>query len=254
MSQGVHDQIEAVTGILEFDQPVTAFSLMRRRNAEPLDIARNLRPRISVYRSCNILSKSASQMLLSTALKFSLDNTKQIPNNTGVFCGGQTQASVREATLLVQLTCRVGGPMRLLDPQKLDRFFSESAVAPRDVLNGSLLERSLALLPDERLIMELAFKSYLTHRQIAQLLNVPAGTVTRRLQRICRRLRDPLVVLLLDERCPLPSDTRAIAIGHFLHNRSATQLSRQLGIRRQEILRTLNYVRGWHRGVRDVRP
>jgi len=39
MSQGVHDQIEAVTGILEFDQPVTAFSLMRRRNAEPLDIA-----------------------------------------------------------------------------------------------------------------------------------------------------------------------------------------------------------------------
>jgi len=150
--------------------------------------------------------------------------------------------------------------MPLVDQQYIDHVLSERSAPPHapsrpncDGSNRSLLERARFLLPPEKLLLELAFKNQLSHRQIAQILTIPAGTVTRRLQRICRRLRDPMILALLEHECELPAETRALAIAHFLHRRSAAQLAGQHARSEGEVLRLLEYVRGWYRGVTCAR-
>ena len=150
--------------------------------------------------------------------------------------------------------------MPLVDQQYIDHVLSERA-APKpcpsrtqgDGTNRSLLERARFLLPPEKLLLELAFKNQLSHRQIAQILSVRAGTVTRRLQRICRRLRDPMIVALLEDDCDLPDDTRALALAHFLHRRATAQLAWEHARSEGEIVLLLEYVRGWHRGLSCAR-
>jgi DNA-directed RNA polymerase specialized sigma24 family protein len=148
--------------------------------------------------------------------------------------------------------------MPLVDQQYIDHVLSERSAPPPspargDGPNRSLLDRARFLLPPEKLLVELAFKNHLSHRQIAQILSIPAGTVTRRLQRICRRLRDPMILALLEDTCELPTETRALALAHFLHRRSAAQLAREHSRSEGEILRLLEYVRGWYRGITSAR-
>jgi DNA-directed RNA polymerase specialized sigma24 family protein len=143
--------------------------------------------------------------------------------------------------------------MPLLDHRHIDRM--HDALSPAEArdsfetINGSLLDRARFLLPPDKLLIEMAFKNLLSHRQIGQIIGIPAGTVTRRLQRICRRLRDPMILMLIDESCPLPSDHRAVAIGRFLHGRSTVHLARLHHLSPSEVRRAIDYVRGWFRGV-----
>jgi hypothetical protein len=149
--------------------------------------------------------------------------------------------------------------MPLVDQTYIDRVLSDRSCArthgPR-VVGATLLERARHLEPAEKLLVELSFKNHLSHRQIGQLMKVQAGTITRRLQSICRRLRDPLVLALIDDAGPgdaLSEETRALALQHFLHRKSATQLARIYSRTKREIGRQLEFVRGWHRGVTHAR-
>jgi DNA-directed RNA polymerase specialized sigma24 family protein len=149
--------------------------------------------------------------------------------------------------------------MPLVDQAYIDRVLSDrpspGAASARPV-GLTLLERASHLEPAEKLLAELAFKNHLSHRQIGQILSVPAGTITRRLQRICRRLRDPLILALIDPRGAaeaLPEQTRALAVQHFLHRRSAAELARTYSRSEREISRELDFVRGWHRGITHAR-
>jgi len=143
--------------------------------------------------------------------------------------------------------------MPLVDHRHIDRMMPRTSIAaqraPLESANGALLRRAQFLAPRDRLLVEMAFEKQLSHRQIGQLMSIPAGTVTRRLQRICRRLRDPMIVLLMDECCPLPPDQRDLALEHFLNRCPATELSRLHQVPRWEINRRLDYVRGWYRGI-----
>jgi len=153
--------------------------------------------------------------------------------------------------------------MPLMDQMYIDRVLSDrpsprSQAPARGAAGSSLLERARHLEPDEKLLVELAFKNHLSHRQIGQLMKVEAGTITRRLQRICTRLRDPLILSLIDDCArrsthALPEQTRALALGHFLHRKSATELARVYGRSEREISRALDFVRGWYRGVTHAR-
>src|SRR4051794_38433568 len=84
-----------------------------------------------------------------------------------------------------------------------------------------LLKERIELLDrDDQILLELTLSTNVSQRRIAEMLGVEPGTVTRRLQRLSRRLRDPLVVRLLDPRCPLGPDYRQIGVEHFLAGRS----------------------------------
>jgi DNA-directed RNA polymerase specialized sigma24 family protein len=76
-----------------------------------------------------------------------------------------------------------------------------------------------------------------------------AGTVTRRLRRLMRHLRDPLVVAVTDPLCTLPAEHRQITIEYFLHELSIPKIAQIHQLTRFEVREMLEYVRGWHRGV-----
>ncbi len=83
--------------------------------------------------------------------------------------------------------------------------FQDDSVRQRQVL------RRAELLPEqERLLVELALRQ-VRRRRIAKLLNLTAGNICRRIHRLNQRLHDPIVVALLDDRCPLPADPRRMA-------------------------------------------
>jgi hypothetical protein len=140
--------------------------------------------------------------------------------------------------------------MPLVDSRRLD-FLAE------DVPHGSqepaqhemLLERASVLEPRDRLLLELTFKRNLTVREIARILERPAGTVSRRLHRLCKRLRDPLVAALIDARCPLTPEYRILAIEYFAQGRLIADLEDRHQIPRGKIRAMLHFVRGWYRGV-----
>ena len=143
--------------------------------------------------------------------------------------------------------------MPLVDHRRIDQDFTTQPPRSSAPHRDGLLRRARHLQPQEKLLVELAFKNQLSHRQIAQILHVPAGTISRRLGRVCRLLRDPMILALLENECELPAETRALAIAHFLHRRSAAQLAGQHARSEGEVLRLLEYVRGWYRGVTCAR-
>jgi hypothetical protein len=88
-----------------------------------------------------------------------------------------------------------------------------------------------------------------SYRLIARVLCVPAGTVCRRARRIGARLHDPLVVALLEERCPLAPEIRQMGIEHFLAARSARQIAEMHRMSPGQVRSALEFVRGWHNGI-----
>jgi DNA-directed RNA polymerase specialized sigma24 family protein len=141
-----------------------------------------------------------------------------------------------------------GVNMILLPGPEIDRIRARpmpDLAAAIDVV----MSRAHWLLPDDRLIIELAIRNRVPHRQIAIALKVPAGTVSRRVRRILRRLNDPLSVALLDARCPLPADHREVGVEHFVQGLSASALAQKHDASAQHIRRMIMYVRGWHRGA-----
>ena len=142
--------------------------------------------------------------------------------------------------------------MRLRANDILDRI----EVRPKpDLWNArsELLERAVYLLPDDRRLIELVVKNHLTQRQLAQILNIPAGTVCRRVRKVINRLCDPLAVSLLAPGNPLPAEHRQLAIEHWLQGQSRTQLAEKHQMTMSDVHRMLEFVRGWHRAATTMR-
>jgi hypothetical protein len=140
--------------------------------------------------------------------------------------------------------------MRLMDPRTLEHL--PARIRPRLVEADPLTLRQLRHLSDkDRLIMELTLESRASRRQLAAALNLAPGNVTRRYHSILRRLRDPLVLSLTSPDCTLPPQHREIGIGRFLHRSTIRQLMREYHLTYGQVKHTLEYIRGWHRGMSD---
>jgi DNA-directed RNA polymerase specialized sigma24 family protein len=114
---------------------------------------------------------------------------------------------------------------------------------------ASILARARLLGQDDRLLVELALQSRVSRRKLGQIFHVPAGTVTRRLQRLARRLHDPVVIDLLDDSCPLTPEYRQVGIERFLRGQSAAAIADKHRMRPADVQLILHFVKGWHNGL-----
>ena len=142
--------------------------------------------------------------------------------------------------------------MQLCDNRVLERG-TQRRIESDDLIAAKKVLARAALLPEkDRLLVELALRR-VTHRRIGELMKLPPGTVTRRIQRLSKRLHDPIVIALLDERCPLEPDVRQLGVERFLIGMTEREVSARHEIKRDQLKRRLEYIQGWVRGLRHAR-
>ena len=125
----------------------------------------------------------------------------------------------------------------------LERSGSRGEVVER------LRDRIDLLLPNDRILIELVLSGAVTRARAAELLGVPAGTVSRRVKRVSERLYNPIVGALMEPRCPLSPDYRQVGVEHFLTGLTLGALAAKHGIGPREVRRRIEFVRGWYRGL-----
>lgn len=138
--------------------------------------------------------------------------------------------------------------MPLVDSLRLDQVTLENPPIPTHP-NQVLFARARALGPDDRLVIELAFGKNLSVRQIALILKRPPGTISRTLNRLCKRLRDPIVAALLEADCPFSPQFKRIAMEYFAQGMRMRDIGRRHQKTRLQVRAILAFVRGWYRGV-----
>jgi hypothetical protein len=144
--------------------------------------------------------------------------------------------------------------MITLDPATLDRF-PDTAVTPQpiDQRYAQLLCLLKFLSDQDRLIIEMFLRHGMSQRQIGRALQIPSGTITRRIRAILARLNDPLTHALLSEHCTLTPDDRQIGVEHFLQRMTLRQLARRHQLNCRQLRSRIEYIRGWFYGQRPAR-
>ena len=142
--------------------------------------------------------------------------------------------------------------MQLYDNRVLERGTQRRIESDDLIAAKSVLARASLLPERDRLLVELALRR-VTHRRIGELMKLPPGTVTRRIQRLSKRLHDPIVIARLDERCSLDPDLRQLGVERLLIGMSGREISAKHEIKRDQIKRRLEYIHGWFRGLRTGR-
>jgi DNA-directed RNA polymerase specialized sigma24 family protein len=119
----------------------------------------------------------------------------------------------------------------------------------RALQSDALRERIALLLPADRAIAELVLRDGASHRQIASLMNVTPGQVSRRIRRIGERLHDARVAALLHPDCPLEPAYRQVGVERFLQDKSVKELAAEHACAAAEIRRRLDAINFWCRGL-----
>jgi len=121
--------------------------------------------------------------------------------------------------------------------------------ADRELADGEALWKRIELLTrDDQILLELSIRGGASNRQIGRLLNRSPGSVSRRLQRLGRRLHDPLVLALLQPNCPLEAEFRQIGVERFLCGTPMPVLAQKHQLTRAKVRAILLLIKGWHRG------
>lgn len=118
---------------------------------------------------------------------------------------------------------------------------------------GELLRRSKFLLKPDRQLIELCVRGGISRRQMGELLGLPGGTVSRRIQKILARLQDPISAALLDPSCPLADEYRQLGIEHFVQGHTVLHLADLHRMKRPAVTSVLDFIRGWQRGLQSQR-
>jgi DNA-directed RNA polymerase specialized sigma24 family protein len=118
---------------------------------------------------------------------------------------------------------------------------------------NAIRERIALLLPPDRALAELVLRDGATHRQIARLLKITPGQVSRRVRGIGKRLHDPRVVALLHPDCPLEPEYRQVGVERFLQDRSVHDLAAAHACPAAEIRRKLVAINFWYRALLAAR-
>ena len=112
-------------------------------------------------------------------------------------------------------------------------------------------KRSAALLPeDDRAILGLLQSDPPSSlRQMATLLNLNPGTLSRRITRIHRRLRHPVVASLVTRGHTLSTRFFNIARALFAAGQPARTIARAFNAEDREILAIKRYIEGWSKSA-----
>src|SRR3954470_23363693 len=101
--------------------------------------------------------------------------------------------------------------MQVLEQMQARRVFL--GVRPvTDAAREVLLGRAASLDQADRSLMEMIFRHKLSLRDVSQIVAKPPGTLCRKVQRLCARLRDPMVAALLDDECDLAAELRQLGV------------------------------------------
>ena len=123
----------------------------------------------------------------------------------------------------------------------------------RAAADDALRQRVALLLPDDRVVAELAMSGSASHRQIATLLKCTPGQVSRLIRRIGNRLHDPRVLALLHPECPLEPEYRQIGVERFLQGKTARALAHEHALSIAEARRRIDAINFWYRGLLATR-
>jgi len=143
-----------------------------------------------------------------------------------------------------------GSAMLLLESRNLDRNSNRKHVHPSGWRAASdVLDRVGLLCPRDQLLVELSLKNLLSRQQVGRIMGITPGAVTRKLRRLVNQLNDPLIKALTDSSCSLAPDRKRLGIDHFLHRVPVAQLMVTHRLSRYEVIQSLIFIRGWHRGL-----
>lgn len=133
-------------------------------------------------------------------------------------------------------------------PQRVWEQCTESDRLGRCEEQGLLLERAALLPPQERDLLRLILSGRHTYRELARLAGgVNPGSICRRVGKLKRRLRDPVVGALVRRGVTLSESYRRIGIEYFARGTALRTLARQMGLGREEVAEAVGYLRAWAR-------
>jgi hypothetical protein len=118
---------------------------------------------------------------------------------------------------------------------------------------GRMMEESRYLSAADRVVVAMLGNKDLRQNEMAQILGVPESTLCRRIKRIWRRLDDPIVRALIEQRGELREDVWQLGIEHFLHGLSFGELAEKHRMSERQVGKFLWLIRGWFNG-RQSRP
>jgi DNA-directed RNA polymerase specialized sigma24 family protein len=113
-----------------------------------------------------------------------------------------------------------------------------------------LFRRAKFLRAEDRLVLELAFVNHMSLRQISRATGKPPGTVSRTLLRLCNRLKDPVVQVLIDPAFSFPSpEHRQLAIEHIVQGQPIKELAELHQMNESVVRGMVAFARGYCKGV-----
>jgi len=116
-----------------------------------------------------------------------------------------------------------------------------------------LLMRRAAYLPlADQSLLRLALEGEHSLRELGPMFGLSAGGTCRRIQTLKRRLRDPVVALLIDFPVDLPELHRRVGVLRLLLGQSIRAIALETGRTIGEVRSMLAYVRGWARIAQQV--
>ena len=113
-------------------------------------------------------------------------------------------------------------------------------------IHRGIEKRMQFLEPADRKLLEITLRGRLSRREAGAMLGMDAGTVTRRIHTLLRRLNTRIVGALVEEGELLPEMHREVGLAFFLHKRSQKRIAREFGLSEYMVRRMLAYIRGWH--------
>ena len=109
------------------------------------------------------------------------------------------------------------------------------------------IEKRMEFLdPADRKLLEITLRGRLSRREAGAMLGMDAGTVTRRIHTLLRRLNTRIVGALVEDGELLPEMHREVGLAFFLHKRSQKRIAREFGLSEYMVRRMIAYIRGWH--------
>jgi len=113
-------------------------------------------------------------------------------------------------------------------------------------LHRGIEKRMKFLEPADRKLLEITLRGKLSRREAGMIMGLDAGTVTRRIHTLMRRLNSRVVAALVEDGELLPELHREVGLAFFLHRRSIRRIARNGGLSEYAVRGMITYVRAWH--------